>query len=51
MQVAKFWRKNQLRYRLEGLVQQKADIINKLNQEQRVNTPKEKIADSKVKVA
>lgn len=26
MQVAKFWRRNQLRYRLQGIVQNKANL-------------------------
>ena len=29
MQVAKYWRNNQLRYRLHGIVQQKSELSTK----------------------
>jgi chaperonin cofactor prefoldin len=50
MQVAKFWRRNQLRYRLQGLAQSKAQLSAELNPVQVADKPAENISDSKAKV-
>lgn len=49
MQVAKFWRRNQLRYRLQGLVQPKAQLSAEANPVQVMEDTTESLSDSKAK--
>jgi len=56
MQVAKYWRNNNLRYRLEGIVQDKVERkpalqTFKLADDKQENQAKDQVVTSKVDVA
>lgn len=50
MQVAKFWRRNQLRYRLQGLAQPKAQLTAEVNPIDVTDSREEKLSVQKTKV-
>ena len=53
MQVAKYWRNNQLRYRLQGVIQQKVEVTTSAHPVQVSDKEEQQSVESpeKVKVA